>query len=568
MCYGDRHLRICRSFIYKATQMKLIYFLAKRSRAILLWAVVSGIISGVCTSGLLGVINLALDENQALSSKLIYGFVFLAAIAPVARITSEVLLTRLGQSTLLNLRMEMSRLFLNQPLRRMEELGSHRILGVLLQDIPSITGLLAVAPLLFINSAVVIACLAYMSWLSPKLFFIMVVFLVLGIATYLLPLRMAIARFRAVREEYDNLQKQFNALVDGAKELKLHRERRGAFLDDVLAGTAAKIMDNNVAGSNIYTVAASWGQLLAFVVIGLLIMVNANLSHGNQAITGFALCLLYLVGPLQMIMNTTPQIGRARVAIENIDKLGLDLRQTVEGGRANISLKTDPEVGRIDFVEVAYRYSGEDGKEFELGPLNLSFEPGEITVLAGGNGSGKTTLVKLLCGLYIPNSGTIRFQGHDITTDVVDDYRQHFSVVFSDFHLFEMLLGLGGDEVDERAKRYLLSLGLDRKVSIENGKFSTINLSQGQRKRLALLVAYLEDRQIYVFDEWAADQDPRFKDIFYRTLLPDLKEKGKTIILVSHDDRYYDVGDRIITLDSGVVTDETRQSIGLRAVLS
>jgi len=548
--------------------MKLIYFLAKRSRTILLWAIIAGVTSGVCTSGLLGVINLALNGNRGLSAKLIYAFVFLATAVPVARITSEILLTRLGQNALLNLRMEMSRLLLNQPLRRMEELGSHRILGVLLEDIPSITGLVAAVPLLCINSAVVIACLAYMNWLSPKLFAIMLVFLLVGITTYLLPLRMATVKFRAVREEYDDLQKHFNALIGGAKELKLHRERRQAFLDDGLARSAGKIRDNNVAGSSIYTVAASWGQLLAFVVVGLLILVNANISDGNHAITGFALCLLYLVGPLQMIMNTTPQIGRAQVAIRNIDKLGLDLRQTVEAGQADFALKNDPQGGRIDFVGVRYRYAGEDGKEFELGPLNLSFEPGEIVVLAGGNGSGKTTLVKLLCGLYIPNSGTIRFQGRDITADVIDDYRQHFSAVFSDFHLFERLLGLRGDGVDERAREYLTHLGLDRKVSIENGKLSTLNLSQGQRKRLALLVAYLEDRQIYLFDEWAADQDPHFKEIFYRRLLPDLKAKGKTIILASHDDRFYDVGDRLITLDSGIVTAETRQSVGMRAALN
>lgn len=533
-----------------------------------MWAVISGVISGVCTSGLLGVINLALNGNQALSTKFIYGFVVLAVTVPVARITSEILLARLGQDALLSLRLEMSRLLLNQPLRRMEELGSHRILGVLLEDIPSITGLLAAVPLLCINSAVVVACLAYMSWLSPTLFVIMLVFLLVGITTYLFPLRMAAAKFRAVREEYDNLQKQFNALIGGAKELKLHRDRRGAFLDDVLAQSAGIIRTNNVAGFKIYTVAASWGQLLAFVVIGLLIMVNANLSHGNHAITGFALCLLYLVGPLQMIMNTTPQVSRARIAIANIDKLGLDLRQKIEVDHASLSLKADPVGGRIDFVEVTYRYSGEDGQEFELGPINLSFEPGEIAVVAGGNGSGKTTLVKLLCGLYLPVSGTIRFQGRDITADVIDDYRQLFSVVFADFHLFEMLLGLCGDDVDERAKEYLMSFGLDLKVSIVNGKFSTLNLSQGQRKRLALLVAYLEDRQIYVFDEWAADQDPRFKEIFYRTLLPDLKERGKTIILVSHDDRFYDVGDRIITLDSGIVTAETRRSVGLSVVLN
>jgi putative ATP-binding cassette transporter len=129
-----------------------------------------------------------------------------------------------------------------------------------------------------------------------------------------------------------------------------------------------------------------------------------------------------------------------------------------------------------------------------------------------------------------------------------------------------MLLGLGGAEVDDRAKEYLSDLGLNLKVSIVNGKFSTINLSQGQRKRLALLVAYLEDRPIYLFDEWAADQDPRFKETFYRSLLPDLKERGKTIILISHDDRFYDVGDRIITLDSGIVTAETRQSFGFATV--
>jgi len=267
-----------------------------------------------------------------------------------------------------------------------------------------------------------------------------------------------------------------------------------------------------------------------------------------------------------MIMNTTPQIGRARVAIENIDKLDLDLRQAVEAGPANRSFKADRESGRIDFVEVTYRYSGQDGKEFELGPINLSFEPGEIVVLAGGNGSGKTTLAKLLCGLYLPLSGTIRFQGRDVVADAIDDYRQYFSVVFSDFHLFETLMGLGGGEMNDRARTYLQDLGLNTKVSIVDGKFSTLNLSQGQRKRLALLVAYLEDRPIYLFDEWAADQDPRFKETFYRSLLPDLKERGKTIILISHDDRFYDVADRIITLDSGRVTAETRQSLGLRAV--
>src|SRR5215468_5329968 len=171
--FRKRRLLSAAAFPHRAKHMKLIYFIARRSRATLLWAVISGILSGVCTSGLLGIINLALNEDRGLSTKLITGFVLLAAAVPIARITSEILLAHLGQNALLNLRMEMSRLILSQPLRRMEELGSHRILGVLLEDLPSITGLLSVIPLLCINSAVVLACLGYMSWLSLKLFIIM-----------------------------------------------------------------------------------------------------------------------------------------------------------------------------------------------------------------------------------------------------------------------------------------------------------------------------------------------------------------------------------------------------------
>ncbi|MFD1905689.1 ATP-binding cassette domain-containing protein [Paenibacillus rhizoplanae] len=66
------------------------------------------------------------------------------------------------------------------------------------------------------------------------------------------------------------------------------------------------------------------------------------------------------------------------------------------------------------------------------------------------------------------------------------------------------------DEID----RYLKMLDLDGKVSIDNGRFSTLKLSGGQRKRLALLICYLEDRPIYLFDEWAADQDPEFRKFF------------------------------------------------------
>jgi putative ATP-binding cassette transporter len=171
----------------------------------------------------------------------------------------------------------------------------------------------------------------------------------------------------------------------------------------------------------------------------------------------------------------------------------------------------------------------------------------------GGNGSGKSSLAKLITGLYIPENGEIILDENLITENNREWYRQHFSVVFSDFYLFEELLGLENNNLDIQAQKYLEKLQLDHKVKIENGQLSTTALSQGQRKRLALLTAYLENRQIYLFDEWAADQDPLFKDIFYTQLLPELKTQGKTILVISHDDHYFHLADRIIKLNYGKI---------------
>jgi putative ATP-binding cassette transporter len=180
--------------------------------------------------------------------------------------------------------------------------------------------------------------------------------------------------------------------------------------------------------------------------------------------------------------------------------------------------------------------------------------------LVGGNGSGKTTLAKILLGLYEPESGELRLDGERITRERLDDYRQNFSVVFSDSFLFDRLLNVEDRRVRERAQSYLHRLQLDHKVKIEDGKLSTIELSQGQRKRLALMTAYLEDRAIYILDEWAAEQDPGFKTLFYHELVPELKAKGKTVIVISHDDRFFGVADRIIKLERGRLEYEQRNS--------
>jgi len=192
-----------------------------------------------------------------------------------------------------------------------------------------------------------------------------------------------------------------------------------------------------------------------------------------------------------------------------------------------------------------------------VGPVDLCFEPGEVVFVIGGNGSGKTTLAKVLTSLYPLEAGEIRLDGVPIDDSNREAFRQLFSVVFSDFHLFDSLPGDGNAELDKRAEGYLTELMLDHKVTVSKGCLSTTDLSQGQRKRLALLTAYLEDRPFYIFDEWAADQDPEFKEIFYSKILPELKQRGKTVFAITHDDRFLCYADRCLKLEEGRVSQET-----------
>jgi putative ATP-binding cassette transporter len=193
---------------------------------------------------------------------------------------------------------------------------------------------------------------------------------------------------------------------------------------------------------------------------------------------------------------------------------------------------------------------------FTLGPIDLHFTAGELVFITGTNGSGKTTLLKVLAGLYSPEGGTVRWNQVAVTAQNRQSYRELFSVVFSDFHLFEHLLGLEEPTVDEQALHYLSKLQLQSKVTINQGRLSTLDLSQGQRKRLALFTAYLEDRPIYLFDEWAANQDPTFKELFYRELLPELAVRGKLVIAITHDDQYYALADRLLRLENGQLLEE------------
>ncbi|HWS53775.1 MAG TPA: cyclic peptide export ABC transporter [Pyrinomonadaceae bacterium] len=546
--------------------MKLLRFLlrysreVKYSRGVLAVTILTGVAGGLVSTALLALINSALGSAGEAPPELVAGFVALCVVLPVLRFVPEVLLLRLTQGAMYDLRLQLCRRILSAPLRQLEDLKPARLLATLTEDIPTVTGAIILLPLLCLHGAVLVGCLVYLGWLSPPVLVCVLGFMAAGVASYQLPTLRAMRYFKRGREEWDGLVKHFRALTEGTKELKLHRERREAFLSDEVRPTADSLRRHQFTGNAIYLATRIWGQLLFFVLIGLLLFALPRWQGvGAATLTGYVLALLYMMTPLEVLLNMLPAFGRAKVAMEKVEALGLSLAQRGEDAGAPAGGATAPHWRRLDLVGVTHTYYREgEHSTFTLGPIDLSFRPGEIVFLAGGNGSGKTTLAKLLTGLYTPEGGEISMDGRPVRGEDLENYRQLFSAVFSDFYLFDRLLGLGRPELDEQARRYLAQLQLAHKVRIDAGRLSTTDLSQGQRKRLALLTAYLEERPFYVFDEWAADQDPAFKNIFYLSLLPELKARGKTALVITHDDRYYHVADRLVKLNYGSVESDER----------
>ena len=357
------------------------------------------------------------------------------------------------------------------------------------------------------------------------------------------------------REQQDKLFHHFQTITEGNKKLKLNYQRRELFTTQYFETTAVSYKNHYIDSKTIFAGAISWGQILFFVVIGTFLFALPRLVNINSTIIShYTLVFIYVMTPLEYVIGYLLELTKAEVSLENINDLGLSSPVNSQQENSPNLLESVVSWQCLKFIGVTHEYYREfEEKNFVLGPIDLTFYPGELVFIIGGNGSGKSTLAKLITGLYTPESGEIYLDNNLIDSQNREWYCQQFSAVFSDFHLFYPLWGIKSFDLDNKINDYLEKLQLDHKVKVKNGVLSNMDLSTGQRKRLALLVAYLEDRPIYLFDEWASDQDHEFKEIFYTELLPKLKDRGKTILVITHDDRYFDLADRTIKLEEGKV---------------
>ncbi len=534
---------------------RLLAFLLRHSRSAVPLMIGAGVVSGLLSIAVLALINHALYQRGGMAAQLAAGFVLLVVGKIAAAAFSQLLLVRFSQGLILDLSLTLCTQMLRAPLRRLEREGPGQMLAVLTDDVSAVTWALQSLPKLATNVAVVIGCGIYLAWLSLPMFFWAGGVTLTGALIYKLIHDRTYKVMRAAREARARLLEHFRSLMSGLKELMLHRARREEFIQEELRGTAEEYRRTNLTATSRYVLAEAWVQSLLYALIGLLLFAYpAVTSVSVEALTGYVLAILYVMSPLWTIIGALPAVARGQIAFQKIEALGVTLQDSATASMPVApAIKAGPHETSIEMRAAAFTYEPVAGADcpFTLGPVDFTLRSGELVFVVGGNGSGKSTFAKMLTGLYLPDRGVMFNSGVPVDKTNQEWHREHFSAVFADFHLFDKLFGIPSADLQAATDRYLRLLQIDGKVSLKGRAFSTLELSQGQRKRLALITAYLEDRPFYVFDEWAADQDPEYKEVFYSRLLPELRSRGKGVVVITHDDRYFHLGDRVLKLEDG-----------------
>ncbi|KPA90314.1 cyclic peptide transporter [Pseudomonas asplenii] len=550
--------------------MMLISEFGRKAPNRLFFALILGSLAGICYAFLIPIVLSTLggqDDGLSPVSEERYTFlsieianhkmaaVFLAlcVIIVLARTASRTILMRISAELTLNLRIKLYQKISGADLRNLEGVGHSRIITAMTEDVRRVVLGGQLLPDLLMSSVTLLGMLTFLALLNTAVFVFVVQAICVGVLMHQLPVFFGNRSFSRSRAILGKLQSAMTGLVYGAKELKLNSEGLKYYMENVVLAHERDLLKADRTTYTFLVAANSYGDLLSFFVIGVVSFIFVNYhAISSTELVGVVMALLYVAGPVAMIIDVTFPIIMGKNALRQLEQLFGELSE-------DRSLEGVEPAGPWQCMElsnIVFQHESQvHGEIYKVGPVSLSVRRGNLTFIVGGNGSGKTTLCKMISLHYSPLSGSISFDGRAVDDSSREGFRQEISAIYSDYHLFEQLLAPMTEHIHERARGYLSMLGLENKVTINDGVFSTLALSDGQRKRLALLVALLQDRSLYIFDEWAADQDPGFKEVFYRRVLPLLRAEGKAVVVISHDDRYFDVADQIVVMEDGSLVD-------------
>lgn len=518
-------------------------------RSVIMLIVTSGLSGGL----LLGVINAAAESAVDSDVRLRYLALFLLTLLffTVTKRVALVRATRAGERAIRKARIRLSDKIRHSELLFVENAGHGDIYARLTQDTASIS---QAVPMIFngYQSAVILlAGLIYIATVSWVAFFLTLAFLSLGAYAYTRHSHLIITDLKKATAKESEFFDSLSHLVDGFKENKINHAKN----DDVHArvATIARETETLMVSTGLrYITHLVGSQTMLYLLIATIVFVLPTLDAANpERILKLTSAGLFIVAPLEVVFTAYYFYNKASVALKNIAALERRLDAALENQDAAYKPNGQPwgNFQSLSLRNLRFQYPGE-GTTYGIGPMDLTIQRGTVTFITGGNGSGKSTLLKVLTGLYPPTSGQLLVNDTVVDAAGYPSYRELYAAIFSDFHLFDRLYGLR--DVDAQDVETLLEeMGVRDKTGFADNAFTHLNLSTGQRKRLAMVIARLENKPICVFDEWAADQDPQFRRHFYESLLPGLKSEGKTIIVVTHDDAYFHHADKMVKLDYG-----------------
>ncbi|MWC28633.1 cyclic peptide export ABC transporter [Paenibacillus sp. MMS18-CY102] len=519
--------------------------------------IVLSVASGLGNALIIFIVNAALGhvEDEKFPSGLLLYLIAGIFLYVVGQKLVRTRLIRIANEMVYGKRVQLTQLVLKAPFRRLERMEQGKIQAALNNDTEAISEFSNIVVSGATSLVTLICCFVYMGTISGYGLLVSLFVIVTAAGLHFLFGRQA----QRIWEQTRDIQNVFfgfiHHMTTGFKELALNEGRREDFQSDMIASSKT-YRDKRIRGDMKFANVNVIGELLFSFVVGVVAFLFPVLFPAMKAasIQTYVFVLLYMTGPIHAILGSIPNLIRVRISWGRINALAAELSEGQAGSEspeAAIPLPEGVPFRSLELDRVVYRHpSRGEGASFEVGPINLAFRAGEVTFITGGNGSGKSTLARLTTGLYTADGGEIRVNGMAQEPEWLGG---QFSAIFSDYHLFEKLYGINAADKGDEIDRHMTQLRLHGKVQIGEGTMDTLALSTGQRKRLALLISYLEDRPIYLFDEWAADQDPEFRQFFYESLLPELKERGKCVIAITHDDRYFDLADKIVKLELGQV---------------